>query len=157
MTRGVKFSQHHVGYGNQLPQDLQGIFRAQVEGHAELAVVQRLKSPAALPVELARVVVGIGAVEGAGGVHELIVVGVHLDDLGAQVGQVRPAIGHGEHPAQVHHADAFQWQGCIHVRTSVKKRHRTYAGERLYYRHNILPIVIAAYLTMCKSYDTVDT
>ena len=55
---GREVLQHHVGYRNELAQDLQGVVGAQVEGHAELAVIQGLEGAAAFPVELARVVVG---------------------------------------------------------------------------------------------------
>ena len=79
---GSKVLQDNVAYRHQFPDDFQSFFRPEVQGHAALAPVQCLKSAASFPVQFARVVAGVGTVERTGGVHELRLAGLHLDNLG---------------------------------------------------------------------------
>ena len=100
--------QHNVAHRHQFLDDALRFLRPQVQRQAALAPVQRLESAALLPPQFAGRIVRERAGYGAGSLHELGLAGVYLDDLCSQVCQVRPGEGHGEHPAQVYHANVLQ-------------------------------------------------
>ena len=110
---GSEILQHNVADADQVFNDGLGRAGPEVEGQAAFPPVQGLERAAPLPVRISGIVLGewtAGESAGPGGVHELNVMGIQLDDLSAQVCQVRSHVRHGEDPAQVQHPDVIQWE-----------------------------------------------
>ena len=107
---GREVLQDNIADPDQILQQTHRSLGPKVQGQASLAPVEGLEGAASLPVQFAGVVVRVGSIEGPGGVHELGLAGVYLDDLRPKVGKISAGVGHGENTAEVGDPDSGQRQ-----------------------------------------------